>query len=362
MRIDSRQTPGTLGCLAILLTAACGCAGNHIYKAASLPTKLEAPPVANSQVLDLSRFAGPPTSSDRINPGDVLEVSIAAGLGADDVTTFPVRITDTGVALLPEIGQLALAGMDLGDAERAISAACLHRQLYREPHVTVTMKRPRKNRVTVVGAVEKPGTYELANGSSYLLQAIVAAGGLADDAGTKVEIRRPTGAHALVSAPGAGQSGVRLASGADGTDNVDFRRIDLAEVVRRGGTDEYLPDSSAVMIERRQPHPIEVLGLVRKPGQYELPPNQELRVLGAIALTGGLSNMLADKVYVLRTDPETGKTAVIQLSVKRAKHNREENIRLAPGDVVSVERTPTTLVMDTLKFIRVNVGGSIPLF
>jgi polysaccharide export outer membrane protein len=348
--------------LALLLTAVCGCAGNHVYRAVSLPPELDAPPVVNAQVLDLSRFAGPPTSSERINPGDVLEVSIAAGLGSDDVTTFPVRVTDTGMAVMPEIGQLALAGMDLGDAEQAVAAACLHRQLYREPHVTVTMKRPRRNRVTVIGAVEKPGVYELANGASYLLEAIVAAGGLAEDAGTNVEIRRPYGSSALVSSPDGVQAGVRLASGAERTDSVDFKRIDLAEVVRHGGTDEYLPDSSAVMIERRQPHPIEVLGLVRKPGQYELPPNQELRVLGAIALTGGLSNAMADKVYVLRTDPQTGKTAVIELSVKQAKRNREENIRLAPGDIVSVERTPSTLVMDALNFVRVNVGGSIPLF
>lgn len=362
MRIDSRQTAKIIGWSVFLLIAACGCAKNHVYKAVSLPPELHAPPVANAQVLDLSRFAGPPTSSSRINPGDVLEVSIAAGLGSEDVTTFPLRITDTGMAVLPEIGQLALAGMELGDAEQAIAAACLHRQLYREPRVTVIIKEPRKNRVTVVGAVEKPGTYELAHGSSYLLEAIVAAGGMSEDAGTNVEIRRPGGSSAVVSSPGGSRPGVRLASRMEQAGGVDFKRIDLAEVVRQGGTDEYLPDSSAVMIERRQPQPIEVLGLVRKPGQYELPPNQELRVLGAIALTGGLSNAMADKVFVLRTDPQTGKTAVIQLSVKRAKRNRDENIRLAPGDVVTVERTPSTLVLDALNFLRVSVGGSVPLF
>ena len=107
MRNGCRQVAGIIGWVVLLISAVGGCARSRVYKAASFPPELEAPPVTNSQVLDLSRFAGPPTSSERINPGDVLEVSIAAGLGSDDVTTFPVRVTDDGVAVLPEIGQIA---------------------------------------------------------------------------------------------------------------------------------------------------------------------------------------------------------------------------------------------------------------
>jgi len=38
------------------------------------------------------------------------------------------------------------------------------------------------------------------------------------------------------------------------------------------------------MVERRQPRPIQVIGLVRKPGQYEFPINHDLRLFDAIAL------------------------------------------------------------------------------
>ena len=133
-------------------------------------------------------------------------------------------------------------------------------------------------------------------------------------------------------------------------------------MVGDGGAAKYLPDSSAIMIERRQPQPIEVLGLVRRPGQYDLPPNRELRVLGAIALTGGLSNTLADKIFVIRNDASADNTVVIELSVQKAKRDRQENVRLAPGDIITVERTPATLFMDVLNFVRVNVGGNVPLF
>lgn len=356
-----RQTWGILTALAaaFLLTGA-GCAGPRTYTPKTLTAELTAPPVENPQLLKLSRFAGPPSNSERIDPGDVLEVSIAAGLGADDVTILPVRVGDDGTAVLPEIGQMSLAGLELGEAEWTIGTACVNRQLYRAPHVTVTVKRRRVNRITVVGAVNEPGIYELPRGSSYLLGAIVSAGGLADDAGTNVEIRRPGSPSALASAPGP--DGVRLASATTGVSGTLLTRIDLAEAVRRGGVSEYLPDSSAVMIERRQPQPIQVLGLVKTPGQYELDPRQETRLLGALAMAGGISHFVADDIIVVRNDPATGDAAVINVSLAKAKRDRVENLQLAPGDLIVVERTPATLLVDMLNFVRFNVGGYVPLF
>ena len=53
------------------------------------------------------------------------------------------------------------------------------------------MQQRQKIVVRVVGAVEKPGVYDLPSAGSDLLSAIVAAGGLADNAGTLVELRHP---------------------------------------------------------------------------------------------------------------------------------------------------------------------------
>ena len=72
------------------------------------------------------------------------------------------------------------------------------------------MDAKRVDRVTVVGAVKKPGVYEIPRGSSDLLAAIVTAGGLADDAGTEVEIRSPArpATSASTSFPPASQARV----------------------------------------------------------------------------------------------------------------------------------------------------------
>jgi hypothetical protein len=50
---------------------------------------------------------------------------------------------------------------------------------------------------------------------------------------------------------------------------------------------------------------------------------------------------------------------VIRASLFDAKRDGRENLRLAPGDLVSVEATPATLVLDTAtNFFRVAVGVS----
>jgi len=48
---------------------------------------------------------------------------------------------------------------------------------------------------------------------------------------------------------------------------------------------------------------------------------------------------------------------VIKVSMSAAKQNGDENLRLAAGDLVSVESTLTTMTLDTVgKFFRLAVG------
>ncbi|HID78740.1 MAG TPA: hypothetical protein EYP56_22445 [Planctomycetaceae bacterium] len=370
-KFRSRMTGGMSAGTLLLATLLAGCSATRHYRAADCPPELLAPPVQNAQTVDLSRFAGPPADSERIERGDVLEVSIAAGLDAAAITRFPVRVGEDGNGIIPELGPVPLAGLKLMGAEQVIAAACVHRGLFRQPQVTVTMKERGTNRITVLGAVEEPGVYELPRGSSYLMSALVAAGGLAEDAGTVVEIRRPLGS----ASPG----GTTLASFAQGTtgprhagrettslmpeEQVRVARVDLASEILLGPQGKYLEDGSVVRVERRHPEPIQVIGLVKKPGQYELPVNHEVRVLGAIAMAGGLTQQVADKVYVIRNPAgEPNATAVIEVSLRKAKRNLAENIRLAPGDTVSVEHTPLTVLMEVINVIRFGIGGSFALY
>ncbi len=347
----------------VLLVGLGGCAGRRHYTAATCPGNLHAPGILNAQTVDLSRFCGPPTNNERIGCGDVLEVSLAAGLAKDAISVFPVRVDTSGRALLPEIGHLPLAGLELAGAEQMIAAACVHRGLYRQPQVTVTMKHQRVNRITVVGAVKEPGIHEIPREASHLMAAIVAAGGLDEDAGTKVEIRRPV-SHSRLAGEMPSDANVQLASNTTGGGGrgVELVCLDLVKSVVERSSDNFLDDGSVVRVERRNPDTVQVIGLVRKPGQYDFPVNHGLDVMGAIAMAGGMSQQLADKVYIVRDVPNEGESAIVEVSLRRAKRNAEENVQLAPGDVVSVEQTPITVLMDVIHKVGFGFGSSIPLF
>lgn len=167
-----------IACLWVAATA-CGCASSGVtpqyYEAKSLPYELQAKPVENAKTVDLSRLAVAGDMSESIDTDDVLEVTIVAGLGEKDSLTFPMRIQPNGAGNIPGYGPLQLAGLDMPSAEETIAAAIVQRGLYRAPHVTVTMKRQRMNKITVLGGVMKEGVYNLPRKNSNLLAAIEAA-------------------------------------------------------------------------------------------------------------------------------------------------------------------------------------------
>lgn len=367
-RSDSRRMGrGLIGVLVLLLA---GCSSTR-YTAHSLPAQFRAKSQANPRLLDLSRLAASYPSSELIANGDVLEVTVSTGLSQNETVTNRARVGDDGAASLPGIGNIPLAGLELEDAEIAVSAACIQKGLYRHPHVTVTMHRRRVNKVTVIGGVEKEGSYEIPRDSCDLLAAIYAAGGLAKDAGTNVEIRSPRGELILPggesepSAPIAdagtispiGHSTITPA----GSERPRSVRIDLVSAVREGGGQYLLPDGAVVKVEKREPQPVQVIGLVKDAGRKEFPLGHDLHVLDAVALAGGPNNPLADKVYVIRPVTTSPDPAVIEVSMKKAKQSGEENLLLAPGDIVSVEQTPTTILLDTLRLVNFGFGASLPL-
>ncbi len=117
-----------------------------------------------------------------------------------------------------------------------------------------------------------------------------------------------------------------------------------------------------VYVAKRMLKPVYVLGLVHKPGEYEYPRNKEIRVLDALALAGGCSSNVAEKLLVIRHLPGKTEPVAIAASIGEAKRG-PDNIPLAPGDTVIVEQTPATVVVDVLQnFFRFGFSGAVPIF
>jgi polysaccharide export outer membrane protein len=335
-----------------------GCRSIVEYTARDLPPEIRSLSDRGPKNVDLSRIARQSISANVIYPGDVLDVTIASGAETTPPQPVPIRVDDQGNVELPLVGSVTVGGLSLTDAEGAIQQAGIEKRIYRRPQVTVLMRERRTIQVRVIGAVTKPGIYELPAAGSDLLAAIVAAGGLTDEAGTQVEVRHPNG---LQAAKTAQSSGVMLASFEDGERPQRTVRIDLQETGRRSPAELEVEDGSVVMVMPKTMKSISVIGLVRRPGNYELPKDEPLRVLDALALAGDRTLSIANKIHVIRQVPDRDQPVVIGVSIRKAKASSAENLVLAPGDVISVEETPVTFIVDTIRgFIRFGFSSAIP--
>lgn len=140
--------------------------------------------------LQLASLGSPVSSEFHIHSGDMLDVTVSDLIGENMYYPVPTRVLEDGTVRLPLVGSVVLAGMSIPAAEQSIFAAYCSQGMLKKPQVTVALRETRKVRVYVLGAVNKPGLYDLNATEGDLLNALVNAGGLTQDAGTIVEVRR----------------------------------------------------------------------------------------------------------------------------------------------------------------------------
>lgn len=327
--------------------------------------------------MHLASLAATGTRSAVLSAGDLLDVRIVSGLEEKPPEPLVLQVSDHGQVSPPLIGPVVVGGMKLQDASRAIAAAAQQREVYRAPVVTVEVRQQATHQVTVLGAVADPGVHELPVGVCDVLSALAAAGGLTEEAGTEIELMRKRTPHLLASAEGEADeyAEVRQASfegppaayppaetgvhrGAPLTE-----RLDLALASDLTPSAQRLGDRDVIMVPPRQKRRIHVSGLVERPDQFDMPNDQDVRLLDAIALAGGLSSPVADRVVVIRQFEGEAEPVVVEASIAKAKRDGQENLVLRPGDLVSVESTVATTTVDVVeRFFRVSLGVTSTLF
>ncbi|MEI8314334.1 MAG: polysaccharide biosynthesis/export family protein [Verrucomicrobiota bacterium] len=117
--------------------------------------------------------AEPESKVHRLGPDDLLEIKV---FRQPDLETR-VRLTEDGVVMLPLLGSVVLSGKTVAQA-RVLIRDLLAKDYLANPQVTVSVIEYGKCSFTVLGEVQRPGSYEIPPDQSYhLLQAIAVAGG-----------------------------------------------------------------------------------------------------------------------------------------------------------------------------------------
>lgn len=107
----------------------------------------------------------------RIGPQDLLEIRV---FGIEELKR-DVRVNSRGAVSLPLIGPVDLGGLTSEEAEKLI-ATRYEKDFLQNPQVSVFIKEFTSQRITVEGAVARPGIYPM-RGDTTLVQAIALAGG-----------------------------------------------------------------------------------------------------------------------------------------------------------------------------------------
>lgn len=113
-----------------------------------------------------------PQAETRIGIGDKLDVSV---FQVPDLTLKDLIVDTSGHIQIPLIGSVPSAGRTSNELANDIATRLGARYL-RNPQVTVSVTEAASQKITVDGAVTKPGVYEM-QGSTSLLQAVAMAEG-----------------------------------------------------------------------------------------------------------------------------------------------------------------------------------------
>ena len=181
----SNKTIRTGTLLFALLIGLVACAGNRPPPADASPTLANPTPSPATVSASPPTPVGAPSVEDyRIGPQDLLELQV---FGIDALNRT-VRVNSRGSISLPLVGLVPAAGLTSEQLEEAL-AAKLAKDYLQNPQVSVFIKEFTSQRVTVEGAVKKPGVYPL-KGRTSLLQTLATAEGLTSVADTTVRVFR----------------------------------------------------------------------------------------------------------------------------------------------------------------------------
>jgi polysaccharide export outer membrane protein len=322
------------------------CAAGSI-RAQALPAEKRATSAggetAQNQRLEGSSKAVPHTlqqpsdSESRIGPDDLLDITV---FEAPDLNRT-LRVSANGQISFQLLGAIKAGGLTPRQLELILQES-LRRTYMKDPHVGVFVRELQSHPVSVVGAVKRPGVFQI-RGTKTVLELLSMAEGLADDAGdTVVVMRGATGT--------SGDGQVKVSSGADqetgasaptpvSTGEVpgEIVEINLKSLMDSVDPAFNLPVHPGDIVKVPRAGIVYVVGEVRKPGGFVLRNNENITVLQALALAEGLTRTsLKSRARIIRTDQGTDKRIETPIDLGKVLASKSSDILLQPNDILFV--------------------------
>ena len=219
------------------------------------------------------------------------------------------RVTDSGSIPFSFLGNVSVSGLTPAQAAEQIEHRLVAAGIMLHPQVTVRVEAYATQNASVMGQVQKPGSYEIDTGRK-VVDVLAMAGGLLDIADRHITIQRF----------GAAQQKVEYYYS-----NSALTALSEDPMVYPGDT-VIVPKAAVVY----------VLGDVSKPGGYPISTNNStMTVLQAIALAGYANHTAAVGKSKLVRETAAG-VVEIDLQVNAMQKGKKPDVALLADDVVYV--------------------------
>jgi polysaccharide biosynthesis/export protein len=249
-----------------------------------------------------------------VGVGDLVYVSVT---GSPELS-HSSRVTPDGNLMLPLLREgVPVYGLTPAKIAQAVTAALVNGKLLVDPIVSVAVMEYRSRRVSVVGSVRMPASFQ-AIGQMRLLDAIAKAQGFSPDAGPEVIVSLPNTREG--EKPALHIPIKTLLSAKDSSLNI----------ILRGGEEIRVPEAPKLFI----------VGNVKLPGSYPLADADGSTVLKALALSQGELPFSAKVAYVYRLVGSSGKREEIDVQLREILHRKSPDIPLQANDILYIPDNP----------------------
>lgn len=261
-----------------------------------------------------------PYQDYRIGPEDLIDISVFE----DEKLNKTVRVSSQGNITLPLIGTLRVKGLTAAELEKEIREL-LSEKYFQNPNVSVFIREYRNQRISVIGAVEKPGVFDV-TGQKTILDLLGMAGGLKEEASQMLFLIRSS----PLKEKGPGETG-------------DFAPetlvIDLEELLIRGNFGLNLVLTHGDVLNVPVSGKVFVGGEVVKPGGFLLK-GKRLTVSQAVVLAEG-PKQTADttRTTIFRPSGSDGQRQILTVNLNAVQKGQAEDIFLNENDIVIVPKS-----------------------
>ena len=228
-----------------------------------------------------------------------------------------LRVSQEGKIVVPLIGDVTTKGMTTAQLEAALKDR--YKKYIRDPQVGILITEYRQ-RVSVMGAVQKPGLFEL-TGPKSVIDIIALAGGITERAGNQVHLYRQ-------DTTGTRQNFVIDLMALAGSNPLAPENSETHQLVN-------VPVQAGDVINVPQAGMFFVDGAVGKPGSYPL--GRHYSLTQALATAGGVNPELADysevKIYRRRGPAQVD---TIPIDLDHVWAGNTQDLQVQADDVIVV--------------------------